>query len=320
MVLLSIVVPVYNTERYLKNCLDSILNQTMRGYEIIVINDGSKDHSEQILKEYEKQYPEIVKVVYQENHGIGYTRNVGIQHSRGKYITFIDSDDAIEPNYCEAMLKKAELNDYDMVVCDYYDVSEENGYKKRINIANFDDTNLVEAPNLLFDINSSPWNKIYKTELLRDYNIEFPENVKYEDVLFVLKFLTVAKRIGKVDNALVNYLIRTGSETKVMNNQVFDIFMIFSELKDYLEQQGKYELTKESFEWFCINRVTVYSIQQRYQKDWQSAKKFLEQGYNYLETAFPKWRKNKYYLESNSFLKRILKNLKSIMKIFVKLT
>ena len=320
MVALSIVVPVYNTEKYLNKCLDSILAQSIDNYEVIVINDGSKDSSEQILKEYEARYPDIIKVIHQENHGIGYTRNVGIRNSKGKYITFIDSDDAILPNYCEALLKKAEESNLDMVVCDYYDVSEKTGHKTRVPISNFDDTNIEKSPNLLFDINSSPWNKIYRTELLRKYNIFVPENVKYEDVLFVLKVLSVARQVGKVEEALVDYLIRDGSETKVMNKRVFDIFIIFSELKQYFEDHGMFGVLKECFEWFCINRVTVYSIQQRYQKDWKDAKLFIERGYSYLEEFFPDWRKNKYYLQSNSILKRMLKNYKWVMYIFVKLT
>lgn len=173
MVLLSFIVPVYNTEKYLEKCLNSILNQTCKDFEVIVINDGSKDDSDKILKKYEEKYSEQLRVIRQENHGIGYTRNKGIELAAGKYITFIDSDDAIEPTYCEKLCGMAEKNNLDMVVCDYYEVYEMSGEKKYWEVVDFGVTDLKDTPKLLFEINSSPWNKIYRTELLKKMKLDF---------------------------------------------------------------------------------------------------------------------------------------------------
>lgn len=318
--LLSIIVPVYNTAKYLEKCLDSIVNQTLKDIEIIVINDGSKDQSDKILEKYEKMYPEILRVIRQTNHGIGYTRNQGIQAAKGKYITFIDSDDAIEPEYCEKMCQKAEAEQLDFTVCDYYEVYEATGEQKYWKVTSFDVTNLKESPRLLFDINISPWNKIYKTELLRQHDIRFPEKVKYEDTIFVLKYMAVSQRIGKVDEPLVDYLIREGSETTMMDKRVFDIFYVLEEVCSFLKSMDYYANIKEYLEWFCVNRISVYNIQQRFQREWKDAEKFIEEGFQYLEKNFPGWRKNRLYLQNNGFSKRVLKSNKLVMKLFVKIT
>ena len=318
MISLSIIVPVYNTEKYLQKCLDSILAQTRKDFEVIVINDGSTDGSARIMQQYEALYPEYIRGIYQENHGIGYTRNKGIESAKGKYIAFIDSDDSIEPEYCQMLLEKMENSDLDLVVCDYYEVNELTEEKALFEIADFSDSNLKTEPRLLFDINISPWNKLYKTELIRTYNITFPEELKYEDTLFVLKYLCVAKKIGKVNKPLVDYLIRGGGETKTMNSRVFDIFVIFDELYKYFQEIGIYKNIQEYWEWFVINRITVYSIQQRFQRDAKEAQRFIDEGYSRLERDFPRWKKNRYYQTNNNIFKQILKNNRRVMKLYVR--
>ena len=317
--LLSVIVPVYNTEKYLRACLDSILAQTCQSFEIIIINDGSTDGSGDILKEYENKYIDKVKVIYQENSGIGYTRNRGIEEANGKYITFIDSDDTIEPTFCERLCLQAEKYNLDMVVSDYYEVNENTGKKSIFKVSDFNITNLKESPYLLFNINSSPWNKIYKREMLINANIRFPETLKYEDVLFVLEAIDRSQKIGKVSMPLVNYLIREDSETTVMDLKVFDIFQILDRLKDYFIESSNYEFVNEYLEWFVINRITVYCLQQRYQKDIKAAEKFIDQGYSYLRDNYVSWKKNHMYIKSNSISKRIIKNNRWIVKFYVKI-
>ncbi len=318
MITISFIVPVYNMEQYVIKCLDSIVNQTRKDFEIIVINDGSKDDSERIIGEYAKKHSQHITVISQENHGIGYTRNKGIELARGKYITFIDSDDAIEPDFCEKMIGEMESRGLDLVVSDYYETYETSKNKSYFKIAEFDDTNLIDSPKLLFDINTSPWNKIYKVDLLRQYNIVFPEKKKYEDVIFVVKYLCVAKRVGKINLPLVDYLIRGGGETTTMNPKIFDIFDILDELFQYFVSNEIYENVKEYFEWFCINRITVYCIQQQYQRSDDVAMNFIQTGFAYLNETFPHWRANKHYVNNNSFLKRLLKGNEKNMKAFVK--
>ena len=178
---ITIIVPIYNSEKYLKKCIDSLVNQTKKELEIILINDGSTDNSEKIIKEYKD---DRIKYIKNETQGIGITRNEGIAKAQGKYLMFIDSDDYLEKNTCELLFNKAEKDNLDMVICDFYR-EYENGEKKEERIVNFENTTIKETPELLYKVNLSPWNKLYQTKLIRDNNILFEEELKYEDTPFV---------------------------------------------------------------------------------------------------------------------------------------
>ena len=141
---ISIIVPIYNSEKYLKKCIDSIINQTKKELEIILINDGSTDNSEKIIKEYKDKR---IKYIKNTNQGIGTTRNQGIKEATGKYLMFIDSDDYIENNACELLYNKAEKDNLDMVVCDFYR-EKEDGEKKEDKIIDFKKTTIKETQKI----------------------------------------------------------------------------------------------------------------------------------------------------------------------------
>ena len=115
---LSVIIPVYNTEKYLKKCLESVIKQTYKNLEIIVINDGSTDNSNKIIEKYVTKYPQKIKYIEQENRGQAYSRNLGIKLSKGELITFVDSDDYIERNMYKKMIELLERENSDMVICD----------------------------------------------------------------------------------------------------------------------------------------------------------------------------------------------------------
>ena len=118
----SLIVPVYNNEKYIGKCIGSILNQTYKNIELIIINDGSKDNSDNIITNFQKT-DERIKYIKQENSGPSQARNIGINIATGKYLMFIDSDDTVDKYYVEYMLKEIESNDYDIVCCGYKDIS-----------------------------------------------------------------------------------------------------------------------------------------------------------------------------------------------------
>ena len=127
MIKVSVVVPVYNTEKYLRRCLDSLVNQTLKDIEIIVIDDASPDNANEILKEYEKKYKDKVKVFHNKtNKGIGYNRNFGIKKATGKYVLFVDSDDFVDEQTCEKMYEKASKDDLDLVICKFHKMLEKD--------------------------------------------------------------------------------------------------------------------------------------------------------------------------------------------------
>ena len=277
---ISIVVPVYNAEKYLDRCLTSLVEQTKKEIEIIIINDGSTDNSEKVIKKFKD---DRIKYIKNTNQGIGATRNEGIAKATGKYLMFIDSDDYLEENTCELLFNKAEKDNLDMVVCDFYRENE-TGEKKKEKITTFENTTIKETPELLYKINMSPWNKLYKTKMIKDNNVYFEEDLKYEDTPFVFISMDKAKKIGKIDKCLNHYIIHSNSETTVRDERCFDIFEIIRIVRDYFEDK-KY--AKESLNRWIVWIVTNFTIQQRNQEDIHIAMNFIDHAFNYLKAIVP---------------------------------
>lgn len=321
MIKVSVIVPVYNTEKYLRRCLDSLVNQTLKDIEIIVIEDSSPDNANEILKEYEKKYKDKVKVFHNKtNIGIGYNRNFGIKKATGKYVLFVDSDDFVDETACEKMYEKASKDDLDLVICKFHKMLEKDDDLVEIEpdfkIPYFKNTNLKNNPNLLLDINLAPWNKLYKKELLSD--IRFPENLKYEDAIFVVKAMARSRKIGMVDEKLNYYLVRSKSETTSMDKRVFDIIEITKQIIVELKSHDYYNDIKNYVEAMTIRNLFRYTIQQKYQKDKKEANKFIDDVFRFLNKEFPNWKRNKIWKKRNLF-KRMIEGNKLLTKIYCSL-
>ena len=303
---LSIIVPVYNSEKYLKKCLDSLINEKMREIEFILINDGSTDNCEKIIKSYKD--PRI-RYFKQKNLGVSIARNRGIKEAKGEYIGFLDSDDYIENNTYSIMYNYAILNDLDVVVCDYFE--ENNNKTNIINLLDFKITCLNDSPNILMDIPLGPCNKIYKKEIFDD-NSFFPVNLKYEDTPFVAHMFKNAKKIGKLNKSLYHYVIHSGSETTIVDKRVFDIFKISDIL---LADLGDNMNIKSSLEDLIIYLITKYTISMRYIKDKKIRNDFIAEAFNYLENNIQNYKKSNYF--KNRFIfKKIIEQNKVMTKLY----
>ena len=180
----SIIVPVYNVEKYLKRCLDSLINQTLSNIEIICINDGSKDCSGNILTEYALKDERII-VIDQENAGVSIARNVGMEVAKGEYIGFVDSDDWVDLDYFEKLYNSAKQNNCDIAVAG---VIRLNKFKRKFYL-NYDKLIITNDKDKKFELCDIPeqgcvWNKIYQTNLLKSFNLKFEEGIYYEDAIF----------------------------------------------------------------------------------------------------------------------------------------
>ena len=300
----SLIVPIYNTDRYLKRCINSIINQTLKDIEIILINDGSSDESDNIVKSFNDKR---IKYINKENEGIGKTRNLGINESTGDFIAFVDSDDYISKSFCEHLYNRAIKSKSDIVVCDYF---EDRGYIKEIRFSNFDDTNIIENPRVLNNINLGPCNKLYSSKLIKDNNIRFEENLKYEDVPFVIKSLKHAKNISKLNECLTYYVIHENSQTTIRDNKMFDIFKIVDIIVEELNGIDKEVVTN-----LVVMIITDYTVQQRYIHNKSSRNKFINEAFNYLNNLDNKW-KSSCYLKKIPYLKRLVKTNKILTKIY----
>ena len=307
MVKVSIIVQVYNTAKYLSMCIESLINQTLKDIEIILINDGSTDESESIIKKYKDKR---IKYIFKKNEGIGKTRNLGIEKTNGEYLAFIDSDDYIEPNFCEVMYNKAIKDECDIVICDYYkDINER---LEEVKFASFKDTNLKENPEIINLINLGPCNKIYKKDLFKNQKNRFVENLKYEDAPFVCRLLLSAKKIGKIDECLAHYVIHEKSETTTRDERIFDILKITDIIVKDLE---KYDYMHEAMINLAVMILTDYTIQQRYIKNKISRNKFIDMAFRYLDKLDSNWRSCN-YLNEFSYLKRKVKSSKILTKLY----
>lgn len=222
MVKVSVIIPVYNTEDYLNECLDSIVNQSLKDIEIICINDGSTDNSLKILNKY-ANIDDRFNVFSQENKGQGSARNFGLKHAKGKYIYFMDSDDILELNALEDTYNICEENSLDFVIfklSTYNEDTGENYNEECYTITPLKDYsgkifNYNDIDDLIFNIPVSPVNKLYNGNFLRSLNVKFPENLIFEDNVIFWDILFNAKRISFYDEYL--YIRRRHSSSSTGN-------------------------------------------------------------------------------------------------------
>ena len=310
---ISIIVPIYNAEKYLKKCIDSLVNQTKKEIEIILINDGSTDSSERIIKEYKD---ERIKYFKNKNQGIGKTRNFGIEKATGKYLLFVDSDDYLDKNACEKLYNKIENDSLDLLVYDFYREFD-NGKKEEEKLQKFDISNLKENPKLLLNINLSPWNKLYKTEVIKGNNTKFVENLKYEDAPFVVEAIINSKRIGKLDESLYYYMIHSNSETTIRDKRIFDILEIVDIIRKK-EKKLKSDSINEVLDTLTISILMNYNIQQRMQKNKKVGMEFIDKSFEYLQRNIPSYKNNVYFKDRN-MLKSIIEKNKQISKLYCRM-
>lgn len=282
----SVIIPVYNVENYLRKCLNSLVNQTLKDIEIIVVNDGTLDNSQEIIDEYVKKYPKKVVSIIQENGGQGAARNTGLLHAKGEYIGYVDSDDYVEENMYEELYKKAKEEDSDIVICG------NNVVKENYEFLSKED---VDKEFLLGKM--AVWNKIYKKNIIVDNKIQFRSKVWYEDLDFTMKVYFSSKKISYVDKPLYNYLLREGSTMN--NNNIkrnLELIEAFDSLIDYCKDKKIYNKAKDEIEFLCIYHMYIFATTRvlntnnKYKDKIEIINKFK----NYINSNFPNFKQNKY--------------------------
>ena len=292
----SIIVPVYNVEKYIKKCLDSLVNQTLKDIEVIVVNDGSPDNSQKIIDRYVKKYPDIIKSFIKENGGQGSARNFGLTKAKGEYIGYVDSDDFVELDMYEKMYNKAKEKDLDVVICGSYNVDEVSLNKEiDLDIIKFDD----RKTNAFFG-RMAVWNKIYKKELLEKNKLEFRSKVWYEDLDFTIKVISNAKKIDYVNEPFYDYLIRQGS---TMNNSNVDRNLEILLAFDQVIKDKKLKKYKDIIEYLAIDHIYISAIVRILLADASNNKKIenINKLIEYMNNNFSDFKNNEYlYLMSRN--------------------
>lgn len=228
--LVSVIIPVYNTEKYLKKCIESVINQTYRNLEIICIDDGSTDRSLNILKQFESKDNRI-RIIQQENKGVSAARNIGIDNTNGKYLMFVDSDDWIESNMVAELFSLAEREDTDVIISGilYENIKEKTKFYK-----------IPKSPNWLSHENILALipNKFHKSKLIKKYNIIFNTEIKMsEDFLFNMEVLAKSHKVCIMPKIFYHYILHGNNTALNLKNRV-ESFIVLDKIYDVLEEEN----------------------------------------------------------------------------------
>ena len=290
----SIVVPVYNVEKFLEKCLDSIIAQDFNDYEIIAVNDGSTDSSLEILNSYSKKTDKI-KVISQSNKGLGGARNTAIENACGDILVFVDSDDFIPQEMLSTLsvyFEKYELDilSYDLTAVYSMDFPVTKSKYSADEFVIFDKKDfLIAEPTACA--------KAYRRSLYIDNNIRFPEHLWYEDLATVYRLVPFADKIGYLKKPLYYYVQQPDSITHSANTtRMMEITTAFNIVQSYFKEIGCFDEYYSELEWLCVKHVLYYS-----------AHRFLTKGYYYkqmnalyefVSSNFPDFKNNKYVNEN----------------------
>ena len=256
---ISVIVPVYNVEEYLPKCLASIVNQTFKDIEIICVNDGSTDNSLDILRTYAEKDSRI-KVINQTNQGLSAARNTGIKAAQGKYLAFVDSDDYINLNTYEIVNRiikqhpQAELIHFGTEIFGNAFMEKRRGDYKYYNNS-YKGLKKVED-KILFNLDAAVWNKIFKTEIVKKYDISFPKNLHYEDFNFCYKYYALCNKIFFLKEKLYHYNRRTTSimgETFNFNSKTSDHLKIYNDIYAFYKQLNLADKYNERLGYVFLN-------------------------------------------------------------------
>ena len=299
--LITVVIPVYNVESYIKECLDSISAQTYQNLEILAVNDGSTDHSRQLLEEAAAGDSRI-QILDKENGGLSDARNYGTAYAKGKYICFIDGDDMISPVYVEHLLTAMQNNGADIAACDMEYVYED-GKREYSSGGDFTCESISTRPSLI-RINNSACNKLYRTALFEEVN--YPKGKLYEDLATVPILIYRSQNVAKVDEPLYFYRQRSGSIQHKIDERVFHIYDAIDRCRDYVLFHGREEtILEEIRHMYIIYGLDITTLKIKDMDQSGDRIGMLKQNMKLLTERYPDYR-NDSYLKQMGFKKKLI--------------
>lgn len=266
--LISIIIPVYNAERYLKKCIESILTQTYEKIEVILIDDGSKDNSGKICDEYATKDGRI-RVIHKKNAGVSAARNTGIENAQGEFIAFVDSDDWLEKNSLEILHKEITEQNADIVAGTFVKIREKGAVKHNLKSGIYKDGRIAESIiDLMEFLWGTVWAKLFRRDIIANEKILFnPEIPMGEDTLFLMKYMQFCKKIILKDELVYNYncLVEGSAVRKFYEKYDEYFFCVYQAAKGIVEKADLEENKKERLVWkvanrFCCSTVYYYMI------------------------------------------------------------
>ena len=311
---ISVVIPVYNVASSLRACLDSVVGQTVPGIEVVAVDDGSTDGSAALLHEYQRRYPDRVKVITTGNRGANHARNTALKQLTGEYVVFVDSDDFIEPDMCGKLLARAVHGRNDIVFCGAYNLYDNPRTGSQIREATGtrlvnQDFRLTDAKYEFVHLSPFPWAKLFRRSVLA--GLEFPEltsfqgnDGQYADLVFVLQACCRATRIGVVDEPLYNYHRTT---VRGFSRRTLDVVRAFDLLTEYMRRNGHLDTFREELEYVCAMHF-AHRYPRLFKRRGNLALKleFISATHGFLDREFPGWRRNSYLRRSPRTVRSLL--------------
>ena len=293
----SIIVPVYKVEKYLRRSMDSLVNQTLDGVEIICINDGSPDNCLSILKEYKEKYSDKnIVIIDKKNEGVWKGRFDGIKAATGEYIGFTDSDDYITLDYAEKLYNAAKKNNADISVSGFYRVDTDTEHVYSTEMTGFEGKHIdmKKNPEEILSINTALWNKLYKAEILKNMkNLEKPPRI-LDDMMFLLLVYLNTNTIEFINDPLYYYMVRQDSIMgQIKKEQIESTENAMLEIKKIYSKDKKGKKLIEVIDTMAFLHFGV-SLMFKMSDDKKNFKQVLKDNRKYLDSNFPLWRKSKY--------------------------
>lgn len=316
----SIIVPCYKVEKYLRRSMDSLVNQTLDDVELICINDGSPDNCLSILKEYKEKYSEKnIVIIDKKNEGVWKGRFDGIKIATGKYITFTDSDDYVALDYAEKLYNAAEKNNSDILVCGYYrvDTDTEHVYSTEMNKYEGKHIDMDKNPEDILSINAALWNKLYKAEVLKNLkNLENPPKI-LDDMMFLLLAYLNTKKIDFINDVLYYYMVRQDSIIAKINKEQIaateDAMIRVKEIYKSNENGKKLLEVLDSMAFLHFGISLMFRL-----SDDKDFKNILKRNEKFLDDNFPTWRITKYLTKSYTKKKKSNQRVALMKSIYEK--
>jgi len=264
-ILVSVIMPVYNSEKYLEKSIGSILNQNLKDVEIICVDDCSKDGSLKVLKKFERKDKRVRVIENKKNIGPGLSRNVGIRKAHGEYVCFLDSDDWLERDACEKLYKKSRLENLDVVYIWPKLVFADKIIldKRLLDLKDIEDNDIIFKKNLMRKVAWAPWSKFIKRDLLIKNKIVFPDIYIAEDMDFSCRVIYYAKKIGFVDKYLYNYNLREGSLMSYTKpkRRIENYFESIRLMKKFFREKRILEKYQKELLYFKLyNYLAIYGV------------------------------------------------------------
>lgn len=292
----SIIVPVYKVEKYLKRSMDSLVNQTLEDIEIICINDGSPDNCLSILKEYKEKYPDKIVIIDKKNEGVWKGRFDGIAKATGEYIGFTDSDDYIALDYAEKLYNAAKKDESDISVCGFYRVDVETEHIFSTEMTGYEGKviNMDKNPEDTLSINGALWNKLYKAEILKNMNnLKNPPRI-LDDMMFFLLVLLNTNKVTFINDSLYYYMVRSDSiVATIKKEQIASTENAMLEVREIYKKSENGKKMEELLSAMAFLHFGI-SLMFRISSDKQNFKQVLKENREFLDREFPLWRKTKY--------------------------